>query len=101
MELPPLYEVVFGTAIAAVWGVACGIYERLLLVPRRRLSAVGPAYFPAMIFAFLAGYSFLIREERIRFFFALLMATVFFVVGALPALAAFHLSRWIFRTRFF
>jgi hypothetical protein len=86
--------------LSMAWGFICGVWERFLLAPHRRFSAVGPAYFPAMVLALLAGCCFLFGEDRIRFFFALLMAGAFFLVGAVSALAAFHLSRWIFRTRF-
>lgn len=85
---------------AAIWGLVCGIFERLVLAPQRRLSLVGPAYLPGMAFALLAGCSFAVDVQRIRFLFALLMAVVFFIAGAAPALAVFRLSRWMFRTRF-
>jgi hypothetical protein len=87
-------------ALAAAWGLACAAFERLLLAPRHRLSSIGPAYLPSMTLALFAGVCFLIGDHEIRFSFAVLMAGVFFVIGALPALAAFHLSRRIFRTRF-
>ena len=86
--------------VSAAWGLGCGICERLLLAPRRRFSLFGPSYVPAMVFALLAGCYFLTGEQGVRFFFALLMAAVFFGVGALPALAAFQFARWILRTRF-
>ena len=91
---------VLGTAFSAAWGLACGAFERLLLAPRHRLSAFGPAYAPSMTLAFLAGGLFLISEERVRFLFAVFMAGAFFILGALPAFASFHLSRWLFRTTF-
>jgi hypothetical protein len=86
--------------LSAAWGLGCGICERLFLAPRRRLSLFGPSYAPAMVFAFFAGCCFLTDDHGVRFFFAILMATVFFAVGALPALATFNLTRWILRTRF-
>jgi hypothetical protein len=86
--------------VAAGWGFACGVCERVLLAPRRRLSSLGPAYAPAMIMAFFAAWFSLVREERVRCFFAMVMGVVFFVIGALLPLATFYLSRWILRTRF-
>jgi hypothetical protein len=84
----------------AVWGVACGIYERVLLAPRRRLSSFGAAYAPSMLLALCGGWFALIGPDGVRFFFALLMAALFFMLGTLPTMAMFYLSRWILHTRF-
>jgi hypothetical protein len=103
MTLSPsnaLLLAVLAGALAAAWGLGCGVFERLLLAARRRLSAAGPAYLPTMMLALLAGCASVVSEGRVRFIFALLMAGLFFVIGAVPALAVFHLSRRIFRTRF-
>lgn len=86
-------------ALAAAWGLVCGLFERFLMAPRRHLSSVGPAYFPAMLLAFLACMFYLTDKNGVRFPFALLMGVAYFVMGAAPALATFHLSRLILRTR--
>ncbi len=86
--------------LAALWGLVCGSFERLLLAPRRRLSSVGPAYLPAMFLALLAGAFVATDKDRPGFLYALLMAAIYFFAGAAPALATFHLSRRILRTRF-
>ena len=85
---------------ACVWGLVCGVFERVFLAPRRRLSSLGPAYAPAMTLAVFGGCMYLTDQHGMRFFIALLMAALYFLLGALPALATFYVSRWILRTRF-
>jgi hypothetical protein len=87
-------------ALAAGWGLGCGLFERVFLAPRHRLSAAGPAYLPAMLLALLAGSWSAVGVDRVRLIFGVLIAAVFFLIGAVPALGAFHLSRWLLRTRF-
>ncbi len=89
-----------GVLGACLWGLACGLFERVFLAPRRRLSAFGPSYAPAMILAFFGGCLSLIDDNKVRFLFALLMASACFMLGALPAWVAFRASRWILKTRF-
>jgi hypothetical protein len=90
--------VMLAIVLAAGWGLLCGIYERMILAPRRQLSAIAPAYFPAMTFALAAGCASVTRRETI--FFAPLMVAGFFLVGAVPAVGLFLASRWVLRTRF-
>jgi hypothetical protein len=100
MEIPPsISNLVLLAALAGIWGFSCGVCERFLLAPRRRLSRIGPAYFPGMALALFAG-AIVVGADGSRFLLAIWMAVVFFLVGSLPALACFHLSRWILRTRF-
>ncbi len=87
-------------ALAAAWGFGCGLFERFLLAPRHRLSAAGPAYLPGMLLALLAGSWAAVGDNRVRLIFGLLIAGVFFLIGAVPALGVFHLSRWLLRTHF-
>lgn len=89
-------------SFAVFWGLVCGVFERLVLAPRRQLALVSPAYVPGMIFAFIAGVVFLfdgLKMGDARLFLAPVMAVAFFVVGAVPAIVMFRLSRWILRTR--
>ena len=92
--------IVLALVCAALWGVGCGICERVLLAPRRRFSTCGPAYAPSMILALFGGCSALAGPDGVRFLFALLMAVLFFAFGAIPALATFYLSRRVLHTRF-
>jgi hypothetical protein len=90
-------EIYLAALAAAVWGFGCGAFERIVLAPRRRLTALGPAYGPAMILALLAG-ALCVTSEGCSFRFALLMAGLFFGIGALAAFASFHFARLVLRT---
>jgi hypothetical protein len=93
------YQVVLAVVLAGAWGLACSVFERIIiLAPNRGLSAVGPAYVPAMLLALLAGAVFATTEGR-SFLFAVLMAALFFGLGSLPALATFHFTRRVLRAR--
>jgi hypothetical protein len=93
------YQLVLGALLAAGWGVACSVFERMALAPNRKLSASGPAYIPAMLLSLFAGGIFATSEGP-SLLFALLMAGIFFALGFVPALVSFHFARWMLRTRF-
>jgi hypothetical protein len=93
------YQIVLAATVAAVWGLGCSVFERVILAPRRRLSAMGAAYAPAMTLALIAGAVFVTTEGQ-SIGIALLMAGFFFLIGSLPALGSFHLMRRVLRTHF-
>jgi hypothetical protein len=53
-----------------------------------------------MLWALFGGCSALVAPDGVRFLFALLMAVLFFLLGARPALTTFYLSRRVLHTRF-
>jgi hypothetical protein len=86
--------------LSASWGGLCGVFERVLLAPRHRLSAMGPAYAPSMLLM-AVGFGWAVDTDgNIRLFRGIFAAALLFVIGALPAFIAFHLVRRVLRTRF-
>jgi hypothetical protein len=93
------YQIVLGAVLASVWGVGCGVFERMVMAPRRHFSATSAAYAPAMTLCLVAGAVSVTTQGR-SLISAIAMAGIFFGIGFLPAVACFHFVRLVLRTNF-